>query len=74
MAVFPLKFKNKMFQLKTKKGQNIRENASAGVIIVEQSLVIRRVSRAHSGRYSCTAANAEGSRVSNTVTLRVMCK
>lgn len=55
-------------------GQNIRENIAAGVIIVEQSLVIRRVSRSHSGRYSCTAINAEGSGVSNTVQLRVMCK
>ena len=55
-------------------GQNIKENISAWVIILEQSLVIRRVSRSHSGRYSCTAVNAEGSGVSNTVQLRVMCK
>ncbi|XP_046444783.1 hemicentin-1-like isoform X3 [Daphnia pulex] len=56
----------------THEGQTIRENAAAGVIIVEQSLVIRRVSRSHSGRYSCTAVNTEGSGVSNTVQLRVM--
>jgi hypothetical protein len=55
-------------------GQTIRENVAAGVIIVEQSLVIRRVSRSHSGRYSCTAVNTEGSGVSNIVQLRVMCK
>jgi hypothetical protein len=41
---------------------------------VEQSLVIRRVSRLHSGRYSCTAINTEGTGLSNTVQLRVMCK
>ncbi|EFX71288.1 hypothetical protein DAPPUDRAFT_60346 [Daphnia pulex] len=62
----PLRF------LWTHEGQTIRENAAAGVIIVEQSLVIRRVSRSHSGRYSCTAVNTEGSGVSNTVQLRVM--
>lgn len=42
--------------------------------MVEQSLVIRRVSRSHSGRYSCSAVNSEGSGVSNIVHLRVMCK
>lgn len=42
--------------------------------MVEQSLVIRRVSRFHSGRYSCSAVNAEGSGFSNAVQLRVMCK
>ena len=42
--------------------------------MVEQSLVIRRVSRLHSGRYSCTAINTEGTGLSNTVQLRVMCK
>lgn len=62
------------FFFPTLKGQSIKENASAGVIIVEQSLVIRRVSRNHSGRYSCTAVNTEGSSTSNIVLLRVMCK
>uniref|UniRef100_A0A0N8ECY9 Sidestep protein n=2 Tax=Daphnia magna TaxID=35525 RepID=A0A0N8ECY9_9CRUS len=56
----------------THEGHNIKENASAGVIMVEQSLVIRRVSRFHSGRYSCSAVNAEGSGFSNAVQLRVM--
>jgi hypothetical protein len=61
-------------RLKIFQGQNVRENSSAGVLIVEQSLVIRRVSRLHSGRYSCTAINTEGTGLSNTVQLRVMCK
>ncbi|XP_046645622.1 synaptogenesis protein syg-2-like isoform X1 [Daphnia pulicaria] len=56
----------------THEGQNVRENSSAGVLMVEQSLVIRRVSRLHSGRYSCTAINTEGTGLSNTVQLRVM--
>jgi len=54
-------------------GQNIKENSSAGVIIVKSSLVIRHVSRAQSGKYSCTATNVEGSGSSNSVHLRVMC-
>ncbi|KAI9559309.1 hypothetical protein GHT06_016098 [Daphnia sinensis] len=56
----------------THEGQNVRENVTAGVLVVEQSLVIRRVSRFHSGRYSCTAINTEGTGLSNTVQLRVM--
>uniref|UniRef100_A0A0P4Y268 Sidestep protein n=1 Tax=Daphnia magna TaxID=35525 RepID=A0A0P4Y268_9CRUS len=56
----------------THEGQTVRENATAGVLVVEQSLVIRRVSRFHSGRYSCTAINTEGTGLSNTVQLRVM--
>ncbi|KAI9552041.1 hypothetical protein GHT06_022378 [Daphnia sinensis] len=56
----------------THEGNHIKENASAGVIITEHSLVIRRVSRSHSGRYSCSAANAEGTGISNIVHLLVM--
>ncbi|XP_057377769.1 uncharacterized protein LOC130699475 [Daphnia carinata] len=56
----------------THEGNHIKENASAGVIITEQSLVIRRVSRSHSGRYSCSAVNAEGTGISNIVHLLVM--
>ena len=75
-STFPYKENYISYSISTisHQGQNIKENIAAGVIIVEQSLVIRRVSRSHSGRYSCTAVNAEGSGVSNTVQLRVMCK
>lgn len=52
----------------------IKENATAGVLIVERGLVIRRVSRHQSGRYSCTAFNSEGHSASNVVYLKVMCK
>ena len=52
----------------------IKENATAGVLIVEKGLVIRRVSRHQSGRYSCTATNSEGQSASNVVYLRVKCK
>jgi hypothetical protein len=55
-------------------GMTIRENVSAGILIVDQGLVIRRVSRQQSGRYSCTAVNSEGNGSSNTVLLKVMRK
>ena len=55
-------------------GMAIRENVSAGILIVDQGLVIRRVSRQQSGRYSCTAVNSEGNGSSNTVLLKVMRK
>ena len=58
----------------SRQGQSIRENVSAGVLIVGQGLVIRGVSRQQSGRYGCTAINAEGSGTSNAVQLKVMCK
>ncbi|XP_057374679.1 nephrin-like isoform X2 [Daphnia carinata] len=38
----------------------LHHNVSAGVIISETSLVLQRVSRSATGRYTCHASNAEG--------------
>ncbi|XP_064096588.1 uncharacterized protein LOC135208394 [Macrobrachium nipponense] len=52
-------------------GQEIFQNISAGVVISQQSLVIRRVVRSHSGSYTCVATNAQGRTVSNAFFLTV---
>ncbi|XP_068213180.1 synaptogenesis protein syg-2-like [Palaemon carinicauda] len=52
-------------------GQEIFQDISGGVVISKQSLVIRNVSRSHSGSYSCVATNAQGRTHSNTFLLKV---
>ncbi|CAG9105414.1 unnamed protein product [Plutella xylostella] len=49
----------------------IVHNASAGVILSDQSLVLQSVTRAAAGDYSCLAANSEGAGASNPVSLQV---
>lgn len=39
----------------------------------QERLVLRGVTREDSGKYTCAAANSEGARTSNTLTLTVMC-
>ena len=46
----------------------------SGIIISNQSLVVQRVTRADSGRYTCHVFNTEGEGVSNHVTLAVKCR
>ncbi|XP_077483340.1 protein turtle homolog B-like isoform X3 [Amblyomma americanum] len=52
-------------------GRELPSNASAGVIVSTQSLVLQRVQRAQRGRYACAATNKEGRGVSNDLYLRV---
>ena len=46
----------------------------SGVIILDHSLVLQKVSKTHSGVYTCTAHNSEGDGVSNSFRLNVRCK
>ncbi|XP_055950829.1 synaptogenesis protein syg-2-like [Argiope bruennichi] len=52
-------------------GLDLHNNASAGIVLSNQSLVLQKVNRSHRGRYSCTAINNEGQGESNHVYLRV---
>lgn len=47
---------------------------SAGVIISTNSLVLQKVSRLHTGNYTCVATNERGETSSKPVSLRVQCE
>lgn len=49
-------------------------NASARVFHSNQSLVLQKVTRHSSGRYACSAINAEGETVSNELHFTVKCE
>ncbi|KAI8425450.1 hypothetical protein MSG28_007195 [Choristoneura fumiferana] len=49
----------------------IIHNASSGIILSDQSLVLQSVNRTAAGDYSCLASNSEGSATSNPVSLQV---
>ncbi|CAG7817629.1 unnamed protein product, partial [Allacma fusca] len=55
-------------------GVVVQHNASAGIIMSNQSLVLQRVKRSSAGEYICTATNIEGEGRSNPVELNVMFK
>ncbi|XP_026315203.1 hemicentin-1-like [Hyposmocoma kahamanoa] len=57
-----------------KGSQEIHHNASAGIILSDQSLVIQGVTRTSAGDYSCHAYNNEGSAPSNSVSLQIRFK
>ncbi|CAL4064614.1 unnamed protein product, partial [Meganyctiphanes norvegica] len=52
-------------------GEVLMHNQSAGVIQINQSLVLQRVTRIFSGIYTCQATNIEGTGDSNAVKLNV---
>lgn len=52
----------------------LAHNASARVFHSNQSLVLQKVTRHSSGRYACSALNAEGETVSNELHFRVKCE
>lgn len=49
-------------------------NASAGVIIGNQTLVLQNITRHRAGLYTCVASNSEGDGVSNPLNLDVKCE
>ncbi|KAJ1528326.1 hypothetical protein ONE63_006747 [Megalurothrips usitatus] len=52
-------------------GQEIAHNQTGGVILSDRSLVLRGISRAAAGSYTCLAANSQGKSGSNVVQLSV---
>lgn len=47
---------------------------TAGIKVQNSSLLIDKITKLHSGNYSCIAANAEGESMSEIVAIDVQCK
>ncbi|KAF6215888.1 hypothetical protein GE061_000223 [Apolygus lucorum] len=52
-------------------GEYLSHNMSARLILIQQSLVLQKVTRSNSGLYSCVASNTQGETHSNEFLLRV---
>lgn len=52
--------------------RDLHTDSSRGIIVSNQSLALRGVTRTNSGSYSCFAANSEGDAESNRLRLRVL--
>ena len=57
-----------------KDGNIVKQDVSQGVILSNLTLVIQHVTRNTRGKYTCTAANTEGSVTSNVLTLEIQYK
>ncbi|CAL7948602.1 unnamed protein product [Xylocopa violacea] len=55
-----------------KDGKELKNNAAAGIVLSDLSLVLRGITRYSAGDYTCLAANSEGKTASNPVTLQIM--
>lgn len=55
-------------------GKELKNNATAGVVLSDHSLVLQGLTRYSAGDYTCLAANSEGKTASNPVSLQIMCK
>lgn len=51
--------------------QSLVYNASSGIIMSNQSLVLRGLTRNHSGNYKCIGVNSHGTGISNSLQLTV---
>lgn len=54
-----------------KDGQQVFQDMKAGIIVSQKNLVLQMVRRTSAGKYTCTASNALGTTVSNTVPLSI---
>ena len=57
-----------------KDGDIVKQDVSQGVILSNLTLVIQHVTRSTRGKYTCTAANTEGSVTSNVLNLDIQYK
>ena len=55
----------------SEQNQSLVYNASSGIIMSNQSLVLRGLTRNHSGNYKCIGVNSHGTGISNSVQLTV---
>ncbi|XP_033322506.1 protein turtle homolog A isoform X1 [Megalopta genalis] len=55
-----------------KDGKELKNNATAGIVLSDYSLVLQGITRYSAGDYTCLAANSEGKTDSNPVALRIM--
>ncbi|EFN75494.1 Myelin-associated glycoprotein [Harpegnathos saltator] len=55
-----------------KDGKELKNNATAGVVLSDHSLVLQGLTRYSAGDYTCLAANSEGKTASNPVSLQIM--
>ncbi|XP_061930553.1 hemicentin-2 isoform X2 [Apis cerana] len=55
-----------------KDGRELKNNATAGIVLSDHSLVLQRITRYSAGDYTCLVANSEGKTASNPVTLQIM--
>lgn len=50
------------------------QNATAGIVMSSQNLVLQKIKRENGGNYTCLASNDRGETTSSVVPLRVQCK
>lgn len=55
-------------------GRTLRANVTRGIVVANQSLILQKVTRQQRGKYTCSATNTEGQRLSDPVFLKVNCE
>ncbi|CAH0774685.1 unnamed protein product [Bemisia tabaci] len=54
------------------KGNEVKHNASAGIVVSSGSLVLQQVTQSTAGHFTCLAVNTEGAAKSNSIHLRIL--